>query len=83
MSETVLIDQDIPVRDGMIRWELDTPALNQLASNFDYQQALSTSGTWWRWLLASAVRVRLNQRGPRPELFARSDESRSKNKCPR
>lgn len=36
MPGIVLIDEDVPVHEGMIRWDLDGPALNQLASNFDF-----------------------------------------------
>ena len=36
MPGIVLIDKDVPVRFGMIRWDLDGPTLHELANNFDY-----------------------------------------------
>ena len=38
MPGIVLVDEDVGVSGGMIRWDLDGKALNQLASNFDYGQ---------------------------------------------
>ncbi len=38
MPGIVLVDKDVGVSEGVIRWDLDAKALNQLASNFDYGQ---------------------------------------------
>ncbi len=35
MPGIVLIDEDIPVHEGIIKWDLDGPTLTELASNFD------------------------------------------------
>ena len=42
MPGTVLIDEDVTVQNGNIRWDLDAQALNQLASNFDYKSIADT-----------------------------------------
>ena len=39
MPGIVLVDEDVEVNGGLIRWDLDGKALNQLASNFDYGQS--------------------------------------------
>ena len=36
MPGNVLVDDVVGVSGGVIRWDLDGEALNQLASNFDY-----------------------------------------------
>ena len=36
MPGIVLVDEDTTINRGMVRWDLDAQALNQLASNFDY-----------------------------------------------
>ena len=37
MPGVVLVDEDVGVSGGTIRWDLDARALNRLASNFDYE----------------------------------------------
>ena len=41
MPGIVLVDEDVGVSDGVIRWDLDGKAMNQLASNFDYGELSS------------------------------------------
>ena len=45
MPGTVLIDQPVSIEEGRIRWELDGEALNQIASNFDYEQGIADTVT--------------------------------------
>ncbi len=45
MPGIVLVDQDVPVRGGMLRWELDAEALNRLARNFDYESGIADTIT--------------------------------------
>ena len=45
MPGIVLVDQDVAVRDGMLRWELDAEALNRLARNFDYESGIADTIT--------------------------------------
>ena len=45
MPGIVLVDEDIPVTNGAIRWDLDAPSLNRLASNFDYESGMADTIT--------------------------------------
>ena len=45
MPGIVLVDEDIPVTNGAIRWDLDGPALNRLASNFDFESGMADTIT--------------------------------------
>ncbi len=45
MPGIVLVDEDIPVTNGAIRWDLDAPLLNRLASNFDYESGMADTIT--------------------------------------
>ena len=37
MPGNVLVDEEIALTGGLVRWDLDAEALNRLASNFDYE----------------------------------------------
>ena len=45
MPGIVLVDEDVSVEDAKIRWDLDAPALNQLANNFDYEGDIGIADT--------------------------------------
>ena len=45
MPGTVLVDEEVSVQGNLIRWDLDAQALNQLASNFDYQETIADTVT--------------------------------------
>ena len=45
MPGIVLIDEPVPIEEGIIRWGLDGEALNKLASNFDYEQGIADTVT--------------------------------------
>ena len=47
MPGIVLVDEDIEVSEGVIRWDLDGKALNQLASNFDVSLADTITVTFY------------------------------------
>ena len=40
MPGTVLVDEEVAVADGLVRWDLDAEKLNRLASNFDYESGI-------------------------------------------
>ena len=40
MPGTVLVDEEIVVVDGLMRWNLDAEELNRLASNLDYEAGI-------------------------------------------
>ena len=45
MPGIVLIDKPVSIEGGRISWDLDGQALNQLASNFDYEQGIADTIT--------------------------------------
>ena len=45
MPGIVLIDEEVTIHEGRIRWDLDAAALNQLASNFDYKGDVGIADT--------------------------------------
>ena len=45
MPGIVLIDEPVSIIGGKVRWNLDGRALNQLASNFDYEQGIADTIT--------------------------------------
>ena len=45
MPGIVLVDEDMPVAAGAIRWDLDAQALNRLASNFDCEAGIADTIT--------------------------------------
>lgn len=45
MPGIVMIDNPVSIEGGRIRWDLDGQALNQLASNFDYEQGIADTIT--------------------------------------
>ncbi len=45
MPGIVLVDEEVTVRNDQIRWELHAHALNQLASNFDYERGIADTIT--------------------------------------
>jgi hypothetical protein len=47
MPGIVLVDEDFDVSEGVIRWDLDGKALNQLASNFDIRLADTITVTFF------------------------------------
>ena len=41
MPGTVLLDEEVSIQDGLVRWHLDAWALNALANNFDAEEGIA------------------------------------------
>ena len=41
MPGTVLVETDLPVVGGRLKWDLDAYAMNRLAANFDVRRGLA------------------------------------------